>query len=84
MASSLTQCMHCGSSDLADKIVEKLVRGGNHVAVHKVKATVCHHCGERYFDQKAIAALEKSREKLARVEMDEYRRVGELLLPDAG
>jgi len=47
---TLSECMRCGSSvDLEDREVEKLVRGGDDVAVLRVQATVCHHylaCGE--------------------------------------
>jgi YgiT-type zinc finger domain-containing protein len=36
--------------------IEKLVRGGDDVAALRVQATVCRHCGERYFSDEAIRA----------------------------
>lgn len=53
--------MRCGSNDLEVKGVEKLVRSGNDVAALRVRATVCHHCGERYLSEDAIRALELGR-----------------------
>ena len=43
MNASLSRCMRCGSNDVEDKDIEKLVRGGNGVATLRVRATVCHH-----------------------------------------
>ncbi|HEX7839921.1 MAG TPA: YgiT-type zinc finger protein [Kofleriaceae bacterium] len=61
---SLSRCMRCGSNDLEDKDVEKLVRGGDNEAAMRVRATVCHHCGERYLSERVIRGLERARHDL--------------------
>jgi YgiT-type zinc finger domain-containing protein len=73
MSVSLSKCMRCGSVDLEDREVEKLVRGGDDVAALRVQATVCHHCGERYLPSEAVRALEEARRS--------SRRQGEPLSP---
>jgi YgiT-type zinc finger domain-containing protein len=78
---SLSKCLHCGSSDLEDRDVEKLVRGGDDVVALLVRATVCHHCGERYLPQEAIGAIERARRDLQHGEVGRFRAVGRFLTP---
>ncbi|GJQ57929.1 MAG: YgiT-type zinc finger protein [Candidatus Scalindua sp. AMX11] len=42
------KCPICGG-ELEEKIVEKLLRGGDNTAGLKVQAEVCLHCGERLY-----------------------------------
>ena len=81
MKASLSKCVRCGSSDLEDKKVEKLVRGGDDVAVLRVQATVCHHCGERYLPNETIRAMEQTRYDLEEGKMSRFRALGCLLAP---
>ena len=83
MSQSPARCIRCGSEDLADRSVEKLVRGGSHAVVLRVKATVCHRCGERFFDQATVEQLEVARKKLEQGELEDFRSVGQLLEPAA-
>ena len=78
---SLSKCMRCGSSDLEDKEVEKLVRGGDDVAVLSVPATVCHHCGERYLPNETIRVMEQARHDLETGKMSRFRALGRFLAP---
>jgi YgiT-type zinc finger domain-containing protein len=81
MKASLSRCARCGSNDLEDKDVEKLVRGGDDVAALRVRATVCHHCGERYLSEDAIHALEQARRDLAEGRLTRFRTLGHVLAP---
>lgn len=81
MRASLARCARCGSSDLEDKDVEKLVRGGHDVAALRVRVTVCHHCGERYLPNEAVRALERARRDLERGEVAGFRALGRVLTP---
>lgn len=81
MTASLSRCARCGSSDLEDKDVEKLVRGGDDVAALRVRATVCHHCGERYFSVDAIRVLEQARRDLVEGKLTHFRTLGHVVAP---
>ena len=81
MKASLARCARCGSNDLEDRDVEKLVRGGDDVAALRVRATVCRHCGERYLPDGAIRALEQARHDLAEGKLTRFRALGHLLTP---
>ena len=78
---SLSRCMRCGSDDLEDRSVEKLVKGGTNVVALNVKATVCHHCGERYFDLDTVELLEDFRHKLERNDLDGLQSIGKMYRP---
>lgn len=79
MTASLSRCARCGSSDLEDKEIEKLIRGGDDVAALRVRATVCRHCGERYLSLDAVRALEQARRDLAEGKLTRFRTLGHLV-----
>lgn len=81
MTKSLSRCMRCGSDDLEDRLVEKLVKGGTNAVALNVKATVCHHCGERYFDLDTVELLEDFRHKLERDDLDGLHSIGKIFRP---
>jgi len=70
------KCPACGG-ELAEKRVEKLLRGGAHTAVVKVRADVCLHCGERLYDQETVKQFEEIRSKLRRQQTTEFRPLGQ-------
>ena len=70
------KCPICGH-ELIEKEVEKLLRGGVHTAVIKVRAEVCQHCGERLYPQEAVERFEEIRAKLERQETADFRPVGQ-------
>ena len=74
--SPLSKCPVCGG-EMAEKDVEKLLRGGKHVAVVTVKAEVCLHCGERLYSRETIGRFEEIRAKLARQEVEEFEPMGQ-------
>ena len=69
------RCPLCGG-ELADRVVEKLLRGGRDTAVLKVQAEVCLRCAVRVYPQKAVRQFEALRERLARKETGEMTPVG--------
>ncbi len=70
-----TECPVCGGALLA-KEVEKLIRGANHVAILRVPAEVCLHCGERLYTQEVVARFEQIKAKLERQETSEFETLG--------
>jgi len=71
-----SQCPVCGG-EMVEKEVEKLLRGGKHIAVVTVRAEVCQHCGERLFSTETISHFEQIRAKLARQEVAEFQPLGQ-------
>ena len=70
------KCPVCGS-EMIEKDVEKLLRGGIHTAVLKVRAEVCLHCGERLYSKETIRYFEQIRMKLERKEVNEFQPLGQ-------
>ncbi|MCX8103582.1 MAG: YgiT-type zinc finger protein [Candidatus Bipolaricaulota bacterium] len=69
------RCPVCGG-ELVEKEVEKLVRGGVHTAILRVRAEVCLHCGERLYSQETVRRFEEIRAKLERQETSEFQPLG--------
>ena len=69
------KCPICGG-ELVEKEVEKLLRGGIHTAVLKVRAEVCLHCGERLYSQETVRLFEQVRAKLERQETADFEPLG--------
>jgi YgiT-type zinc finger domain-containing protein len=70
------KCPICGG-ELVEKEVEKLLRGGIHIAVLKVRAEVCLHCGERLYSQETVRRFEEVRAKLERQETAAFQPLGQ-------
>jgi YgiT-type zinc finger domain-containing protein len=70
------KCPVCGG-ELVEKEVEKLLRGGVHVAVIRVQAEVCLHCGERLYSQETVRLFEEIRSKLERKELETFQPLGQ-------
>jgi YgiT-type zinc finger domain-containing protein len=69
------KCPICGG-ELVEKEVEKLLRGGIHTAMLKVRAEVCRHCGERLYDAETVERFEQIRVKLEQDETADYELMG--------
>ena len=69
------KCPVCGG-DLAEKRVEKVLRGGVNTAVLKVCAEVCLRCGERLYSQETVRRFEQIKAKLERQETGECQAIG--------
>ncbi|MBW6518840.1 MAG: YgiT-type zinc finger protein [ANME-2 cluster archaeon] len=70
------KCPVCGG-DLEEKQVEKLLKGGVHTAVIKVRAEVCLHCGERLYSQETVKRFEDIRTKLERKDVSSFKQIGQ-------
>ena len=69
------KCPVCGG-DLAEKSVEKVLRGGVNTAVLKVCAEVCLRCRERLYSQETVKRFEQIKAKLERQDTGEFRTIG--------
>jgi YgiT-type zinc finger domain-containing protein len=70
------KCPICGG-ELVEKEVEKLLKGGIHTAVLKVRADVCLRCGERLYSMETVRRFEQIRQKLERQEVAEFQPLGQ-------
>ncbi|RME39006.1 MAG: YgiT-type zinc finger protein [Thermoflexia bacterium] len=70
------KCPICGG-ELMEKEVEKLLKGGVHTAVVKVRAEVCLRCGERLYDAETVRRFEQIREKLERQDVAGFQPIGQ-------
>ena len=70
------KCPVCGG-EVAEKEIEKLLRGGKNTAVVRLRTEVCLHCGERLYSKEVISQFERIRTKLARQELDEFQPLGQ-------
>ncbi len=71
-----SQCPVCGS-EVVEKEVEKLLRGGVDIAVITARAEVCLRCGERMYSKETISRFERIRAKLARQEVVDFQPLGQ-------
>ena len=69
------KCPICGS-ELVEKEVEKLLRGGIHTAILKIRAEVCLHCGERLYTPEVVRRFEEIRAKLEQGETTDFEPLG--------
>ena len=69
------KCPVC-DGELVEKEVEKILRGGVHTAVLRVRAEVCLRCGERLYSQDTVRQFEQVRAKLERQETMEFKPLG--------
>lgn len=69
------KCPVCGG-ELAEKEVEKLLRGGLHTAMIVVQAQVCLSCGERLYSEETVRRFSQIRMKLERQETTDFRPLG--------
>jgi YgiT-type zinc finger domain-containing protein len=70
------QCPIC-EGELIEREVQKILRGGNHTAVVKVRAEVCLSCGERLYSQETVRRFEEIKAKLARQETGDFVLMGQ-------
>jgi len=73
------KCVICHSDVIESKDVEESVRSGNDIVYVPITTLVCQNCGERYYDRKTMAYLEKVRESL-QAKKNELKETGKVLL----
>lgn len=69
------KCPICGSN-LVEKEIEKVLRGGVNTAVLKVGAEVCLRCGMRLYSQETVRWFEQIRAKLECQDTKEFQAIG--------
>ncbi len=69
------KCPVCGG-EIKEKLVEKILKGGNNTAILEIKAEVCLHCGERLYSKETIETFEQIRKKLEKEQVSEFREAG--------
>jgi YgiT-type zinc finger domain-containing protein len=62
---------------MVEKEVEKLLRGGVHTAVLRVRAEVCQQCGERLYSEETVIRFEQIRLKLKQQDVAEFKPMGQ-------
>ncbi len=73
---SFDSCPVCGG-ELIEKEVEKLLKGGVHTAVIRVRAQVCLKCGDRLYSVETVKRFEQIRQKLERQEIADLQPLGQ-------
>jgi YgiT-type zinc finger domain-containing protein len=71
-----SKCSVCGG-ELVEKDVEKLLRGGAHMAILTVRAEVCLSCGERLHAQETVRRFAQIRAKLEKQEFTDMKPLGQ-------
>jgi YgiT-type zinc finger domain-containing protein len=72
------KCVICKSPDIKLGMVEEEVKSGTDILLVPMKILVCEHCGERYYDTKAMRRMEDLRSSLKRKEL-KVEEVGKVL-----
>jgi len=68
-------CPICGGK-IAEKEVEKVLKGGTNTAIMKLTAEVCLHCGERLYTPETVSRFEGIRKKLSQEDVSEFELIG--------
>ena len=68
-------CPICGGK-IAEKEVEKVLKGGTNTAIIKLTAEVCLHCGERLYTPETVSRFEGIRKKLSQEDVSEFELIG--------
>ncbi|MEK6581886.1 MAG: YgiT-type zinc finger protein [Nitrospirota bacterium] len=67
------KCLFCNGEMEKKKVAYTVNRKGYHLYVEKIPAFVCSRCGEQFFDEKEVGAIQNMlkafEEKLEQVEM---------------
>ena len=70
------KCPVCGG-EMAEKQVEKVLRGGVNFATVTVHAEVCLRCGEHLYSVETVRLFEQIRHKLAIQDVEEFEPLGQ-------
>ncbi len=68
-------CPICGGK-IAEKEVEKVLKGGTNTAIMNLTAEVCLHCGERLYTPETVSRFEGVRKKLSQEDVSEFELIG--------
>jgi YgiT-type zinc finger domain-containing protein len=69
------RCPIC-KGEIAEKEVEKVLKGGTNTAIIKLTAEVCLHCGERLYTPETVSRFEGVRKNLSQKDISEFELIG--------
>ncbi len=69
------RCPIC-KGEIAEKEVEKVLKGGTNTAIIKLTAEVCLHCGEHLYTPETVSRFEGIRKKLSQEDVSEFELIG--------
>ena len=69
------RCPIC-KGEIAEKEVEKVLKGGTNTAIMKLTAEMCLHCGERLYTPESVSRFEGVRKKLSQEDVSEFELIG--------
>lgn len=72
------KCVICHGEEIKVIEVKEELSIGNDIVFIPIKVSVCHNCGERYYDRQTMHYLEQVEDKLKRKEL-ELREIGRVL-----
>jgi len=58
------KCVICKSSDIQTKVVDEEMKSGTDILLVPIEVLVCNHCGERYYDRRAMKRIEDIRSRI--------------------
>ncbi len=70
------KCPVC-SGEIVEKKVEEVIYSGNNAAIITIDAEICLHCGERLFSPEVIKKMETIREKLTKMDIEGFQKIGQ-------
>ena len=72
------KCIICHSTDITVRRVNEQLSRGEDMILVPVEVLVCNHCGERYYDRRAMKRLEEIEDAVNAGHVS-LERVGEVL-----
>jgi YgiT-type zinc finger domain-containing protein len=72
------KCVICKSSDIQTRMVEEEMKSGTDILLVPMEILVCNHCGERYYDTKAMRRIEDVRSRLRQKDL-KVEEIGKVL-----
>ena len=76
MKEKIYNCLICGIGSTKIKDVQKIVALNNDTVLINVKAEVCDHCGERFYDSETVRLFEKIKMELKKGDSKELIPIG--------
>ncbi len=76
MKEKVHKCLNCGIGNTKIKEVQKILSMNSDTVILNVKAEVCDHCGERYYDPETVRYFEELKLELKKGKSNRLTPVG--------
>ncbi len=76
MKEKVHKCLNCGIGNTKIKEVQKILSMNSDTVILNVKAEVCDHCGERYYDPETVRYFEELKLELKKGKSNQLTPVG--------